>query len=1038
MYPQNDINSVNEKISKLIDLQSDQISNDWFKALKQKWKKKADQKINFIVKEKGDKEDLLSLLLEVLPPKTKIKDQHLNPIFRKVRTETYSIFDFFLEVTCLEDSVKGVLMCSNEINEADLLEGLNVIRKRLYSIFGIILKDTSEIYEHVAESGVRAFCHLDTEGKIIYDNREMKRLVGLKSVEGKRLDSFFDGEERIFVKRILDPNFKEHQGMRQLNLKNSVGRLIPVGLDIASIFIDGMNRGGYVSLVDLSHRIKTDMAIFDKSPLGIVRTNHLEQFTYANPKALDICGIDTWENKNIKDIFPDEKNYSKIKSHLDQRKMGLSDEYEVEITRLDDKKWIPVKISATPEFDLKGKFVGSMAIVQDMLRDKKIEAIHDHVATIREGKKILEKVSKEIEEVIPFDRFSVIVLNDSMTHLRQLFSYYPTGQMEYKIRWWEIPDYLVDWLTQKRCTTFDNINALVEEFEWKDLIERPGVKEFLEEGFNSFIRCPIFKGDRIVASVSLYSKKEKAFDNTHKELLEALPIHKAVLMALYYEEIKDLNFRLNLMKDISSSARDIDEVAEDIVNRIVENYEWQDVALFKVDEERQVFRLLSQKAKSGNFRLPDDYQQSLDEGILGYVYKNNESVNVGNVKTDPKFKNIFKDTLKGTKSELCIPIKASEVFWFLNIEDSNQNSFSIEEEEALTSVLNELREFLDRLYLYNFLNASLKYSSDGVIVTDSNGKIKKANPAIVDLLGCFPGEMIDDNLASYLKDNDNNELLKYLLKNDEISSAEVTLYRKNNDEVDVLLSKSQLKKDFSDKVFFITDLSMQKRLLELEYLEGIYYEIATQTKTPLSLVFSWLRRLKKEFEEESNTNIDRLDEIIRQLRKVELSYDRLALYDKAKGLDSNNMVLLDFNRLLDNVLDDFPKSERDAIKNVSKKQKFIIDGDIFQLSFCIKTILSYLLRFIPENEHITINMSQILNKFRIEIKGSLPEYVDDNGDDIDLQSQISRAKSEIALGKEVIESFLINHAGSYSSELKGNKAQFFIELPIKKDNDHEH
>jgi len=124
MYPQNDMNSVNEKIARLIGSKSDQISNDWFEALKQKWGKKAERKIEFLIRNKEGKEDLLTLLLKILPDKTEIKEHYLNAIFRKVRTETYSIFDFFLEVSCLEESVRSVLTSSNELDEADLLDGM--------------------------------------------------------------------------------------------------------------------------------------------------------------------------------------------------------------------------------------------------------------------------------------------------------------------------------------------------------------------------------------------------------------------------------------------------------------------------------------------------------------------------------------------------------------------------------------------------------------------------------------------------------------------------------------------------------------------------------------------------------------------------------------------------------------------------------------------------------------------------------------------------------------------------------------------------
>jgi len=1020
------MNSGAAQIATLIYSKNREISNGWFEALRQKWGESAEHKLHLLEIDQKEKQDLLSLLLESLPDTFEPEGQFLSPILHRVRMEDYSIFDFFLEISCLATSIEDVLRSSTEVDEAELLDGMRIVREQLANILGKVLKDTSEIYEHIAESGGRAFCQVDTQGRIIYANKELKGLLGLESVTEIQFESFFEGHEKDFVLNTIRGKHGEEVGVRRLQLKSGADQSIPVGAEIGPVFINGEHRGGYACMVDLSLQEKTNMEIFNKSPFGIIKVDTAERFTYANFKALEMFGMNEWGNKELKDVFPDDDNYMILKRQLEKRKMGLSDEYEIELTRLSDEKRIPVKISAIPETDLKGNVVGSLAIVRSMLLERTVEAIHNHVATIHDGQEILQEVAKEVEHIIPFARFSVSLYNPSMTHVRQLFSYYPTGQMEWIIRWWEIPDYMIGWLSKKESVTIDSIEALLDFFSDPELINRPEIRGFLEEGFKSFLRLPIIKKDRIVASVGLFSKEERAFNSSHVKLLEALPLSKAVLMAHYYEETKELKFRLNLIKEISSVDNNIEDVADVMVDRLAEHYDWKDVALFCVeeDEENQVIRLLSQKASSGAFRLPDNFEQSAEEGILGYAYRENRPVNVGNVHTDPEFKDIYKASLKSTVSELCLPIKVGEVFWLLNIEDSRQNAFSEEETEALMQLLNEVSGFLEKSWLSSFLRASLLYASDAVIVTSINGNIKRLNPATLKLFGYSHDEMIDQSLIDFFQDSD---IGRYMVLAEKIPSEEVVFRRKDGEPINVILSGSQLQDPFTDKVFFATDLSLRDRLRELEHMGKLFNEIAIQTKTPLSLVFSWLRRINKEV---TNTNlIDLIEKITRQLRKVELSFDRLALYDKKEGIIPYEEFLINISEVLDRVIDQFPKAE--AKKVVIDKDKSIpyLRGDIFQLSFCLKTILSYLFRFLPEEERILLRVSAAPEQLILDISGFFPGPSDVKSSDIAMESQISQTLTEMALGEEILQTFIGNHKGYYKSSREGQKINFRIHLP---------
>ncbi|MFX0196427.1 MAG: PAS domain S-box protein [Candidatus Hodarchaeota archaeon] len=1019
------------RIARLINLRSNEISKSWLGALKQKWGEKADLKVRALKKDKKEKKDLLSLLLKILSDKSEIKKQNLEALLYRLGREEFSIFDFFLEISCLEESIGCVLMDSNEIKEAELSDNMDFIHKRLSSLLETVLKETSEIYKYITGSEDRAVCRVNSKGMIIYANEKMKRLLGLKSVTGKCLSSFFKGKEKEFVQKAISGKLGERPGIRPLALIADGHKSTPAGVEIGPIVINHQTRGGYVSMVDLSGPIKAQNEFFDRFGLAIAKVNIKCQITYLNRKARELLGMEKWEGRTLRDLFPDEMNYKIVRAKLESRKKGSSSEYRAEITRLCDKKRVPVMISAMPETELKGNVVGSIAIFRSRFKEEAVEAIHKHIETTRYGQGLLEMAAKEIGRIIPFELFTIAIYSADMRHTRTIFSYAPSGpsgQLKWQRRWWEMSPAARKVLSRKKVI-FGDIYDLLGQKQWKYLKDDPDFKKLPNVGYRSFIFYPIMREDRIVGSLSLFEKSQNAFDKTHVKLLQELPVDHVILTALYYEEREELNFRLDLTRKISSASNNILEGAKVVVNELANHYGWQSVSLFRVDEEGRFFSLVRQKAASEAFRFPKDYKFRLDEGILGYVYENRVGVNIGNVNTDAKFKDIFHARVKGIVSQLSLPIIfGDKVLWILNIEDSHQNAFSEDEKKALEAVVAEVGEILQRSWTNHFLNATLQSASDAIIITDNEGNVNRVNPATEKLLRYSRKEMVGRSLKDCIKDED---IAPFILKAEKIPSSEITFRTKDGEEVNVLLSISQLPGEIGGKIFIAKDLSRIKRLEELEYSQKMYYEIATQTKTPLSLVFGWLRKLGKD--SENGPMIETLDKAIRQLHQVELSYDRLAFYDSEKGVVPYNELLLDFSEVLDKVLDEFPKTETEKFAIEIEKPMPYLRGDIFQLEFCFKTILSYLLRFLPEENRIRVRVSQDPPWLITEISGFFPGLSKGKYEGITRQRLVSQTLTEMALGEKIIKTFIGNHGGKfYEPKRKREEIEFRIELPLSK------
>jgi hypothetical protein len=91
-----------------------------------------------------------------------------------------------------------------------------------------------------------------------------------------------------------------------------------------------------------------------------------------------------------------------------------------------------------------------------------------------------------------------------------------------------------------------------------------------------------------------------------------------------------------------------------------------------------------------------------------------------------------------------------------------------------------------------------------------------------------------------------------------------------------------------------------------------------------------------------------LTKAILQLRKVSLPYNRLALSNPKEGLlQAHKFSSLDIYEVIERVLEHLTETDRNEVRVKHSLSPFIrIQADMFQLTFCFESILSYLLRFV--------------------------------------------------------------------------------------------
>ena len=764
----------------------------------------------------------------------------------------------------------------------------------------------------------------------------------------------------------------------------------------------------------------------DRLPWAIAKLNREGMFSYGNRAMCVIAGVASVEGRSIGDMFRGS-DLATVREHLESRfTRGVADDYEVVAIRVRDGIPVPIHISAFPDIDDTGQVVGAIAIVSDLLAQDVAARVTAAVQDLRSGEEILRTVARESGRLVPFDVFSVSIYSADGSHARTVYMH-PEGMIRPSVRWYEMTAYAKSLVNAKQVINIADLNAWLDQPECQVFREERDMQVALEMGFRSSLSVPVIGGNRVVATVGFGRKRDKPpFDASDEERLARLPLAAAVRMALHYQDVDELTFALKLVRKIAAGPDNTDYIAETLIAEIANYYEWQNVSVFRADEAHGRLCLVRQKAQSESFLLPEGHSYPIDQGITGRVFRTREALNVPDV-TAPELSGVYLPVYRESRSELCIPILVDgRVYWILNIEDSRRNAFAWEEQQALENVVREVAVVLDLVSKNRVFSELLERSKDAIIQTDLRGLIVQTNPATRELLGYSEGEMKGQPLASYFLDDDQARRVQELTY---VPNDEVQLRQKDGSKVSLLLSGTSLPQEIGLKIYVCNDLSTRKRLETLEILRHMYNEIASQIKTPLSLAFTWLSKLGTLLPEGEAADI--LAKTVKQLNKVDLTYDRLLIYERHRAVAPLDKILCEIPALLADIRKGMPNADADRIEITSESGIPPLRVDPYQVGFCFESLLAYLLRFLPEGEKVTTGVAFREGNVAVSIRGYAPKVSGGALTDYARTRWAIHAITEMALGEEMIRGFIERNHGGRLRKKSGSddRMEFVVELP---------
>jgi hypothetical protein len=171
---------------------------------------------------------------------------------------------------------------------------------------------------------------------------------------------------------------------------------------------------------------------------------------------------------------------------------------------------------------------------------------------------------------------------------------------------------------------------------------------------------------------------------------------------------------------------------------------------------------------------------------------------------------------------------------------------------------------------------------------------------------------------------------------------------------------------------------------------------------------------------------------LQQLRKIELTFNRLAMYDQSKAGDTDvpyNEMLFDFDEIRDSLKEAFPTSEMERIRWSVSGDDHYLRGDPFLITFCFETIFSYLLRFLPDEKRIEMGAVYGKNGLQVAIRGYYPGAPGESGDPSSSRL-MAQTLMDMALGEKIVQSFIQMGGGLYHPHRRrDNRIEFSFDLP---------
>lgn len=734
--------------------------------------------------------------------------------------------------------------------------------------------------------------------------------------------------------------------------------------------------------------------VFDASRIAVIQRDLDDRVLYANNAALELSGASSVKEMRLDLLFSGDAALILAEQTRGRRNRQLG-AYTVTLTRQDDpERKLTVEVTGVPLMDAHGVVVGSLGFFRSLESQVLTDRLRRLTLTHAGRADLLPKMAEALRTELPFDLMLVSrVIADDESWESEIFFTYPQFQENVPKAWYALTREQRDFL-EARSGDIHGFAEVMSNPPWSAMAEEPLIRQMHEMKLKSTMWRRISRCDgqveRSLATITLMSREDDAYDEEDQRLFDQLPLVEVVLSALDDNARRRDGRQLRMFRDLNRCA-DIQSACGCLAASLIEIFTWQHVSLFRVDIARESIVCVASARAGPDGRAADtgmlwgDYSQGIGEGILGRVVTSAKPQNVADVKRDA-------DYVKGRdgeriRSELAMPIafsKGERVRFIVNVDDSRVNAFSREHVRQLADIADEVAGAFQRISDLTLLNECVDNVSEPIIATDAKLCIRRVNRAAQRLFNAERQELEAHSLVPWFAAP---RQLEALLDGTEAGDrlGELEVRRKPDPEGtggdDPPTSVFVTRRDFPGKlgghVFIAQDLRPIRRSVELEFLEETAYELAVETQAPLGMAMSYLEsQLESAYRPGTASDSDHASDlrtVLRQLARVKHAFTRLALYNREARIASRATRALQIDCELQALLAGLAATERNKVRLESTDRHVEVEADLVQLHIVVESLLSALLRAAPETATVWLTLVPGDPEVTLRLRGKMPQ-----------------------------------------------------------------